>query len=38
MDKDKEGGTIPLINDLEIVGIFKDKVKKEKVSVINLIN
>jgi len=37
MDEDKEGGTVPLINDLEIVGIFKDKVKEE-VSVINFIN
>jgi len=38
MDEDEEGGTAPFINDLEIVGIFKDKVKEEEVSVTTLIN
>jgi len=38
MDKDEKGGTIPFINDLEIVKIFKDKVKEEEVSVMNFIN
>jgi len=38
MDKDEKGGTVPLINDLEIVGIFKDKIKEEEVSIINFIN
>jgi len=33
----KEGSTAPLINNLEIIKIFKDKDKKEEVSVINLI-
>jgi len=38
MDVNKEDSTAPLINDLEIIEIFKDKVKEEEVSVINLIN
>jgi len=38
MNKDKEGGTAPLINDLEIIEIFKDEVKKEEASIMDLIN
>jgi len=38
MDKDKEEGTVPLINNLEIVGTFKDKAKEEEASVTDLIN
>jgi len=38
MDKDEEEGTVPLINDLEIAGTFKDEAKKEEASVTDLIN
>ena len=38
MNKDKEGSTVSFINNLEIIEIFKDKVKEEEVSVIDLIN
>jgi len=38
MDVNKEDGTIPLIDNLEIIGVFKDKDKEEEVSVIDLIN
>ena len=38
MDLNKEGSIIPLINNLEITKIFKDKDKKEEVSVIDFIN
>jgi len=34
----KEDGTAFLINNLEIIKVFKDEDKKEKVSVIDLIN
>jgi len=37
MDANKEGSTALLINNLEIIEVFKDKDKEEKVSVINLI-
>jgi len=37
MDANKEGSTIPLINNLEIIKVFKDEDKKEKVSVMDLI-
>jgi len=37
MDTNKEGSTAPLINNLEIIGIFKDEDKKEEVSIIDLI-
>jgi len=33
----KEGSIVPLINNLEIIEIFKDKDKKEEASVIDLI-
>jgi len=38
MDVNKEDGTIPFINNLEIIKVFKDKVKEEGVSVIDFIN
>jgi len=38
MDANKENGTVPFINNLEIIEVFKDKDKKEEVSVTNLIN
>ena len=37
-DVNKEGNTIPLINNLKIIKIFKDKGEEEEVSVIDLIN
>jgi len=38
MNINKEGSIVPLINNLEIIEIFKDKDKEEEVSVIDLIN
>jgi len=38
MNEDKEEDTAPFINNLEIVEIFKDKGKKEEVSIIDFIN
>jgi len=37
-DANEEDGTVPLINNLEIIEIFKDKGKGEEVSVIDFIN
>jgi len=37
MDLNKKGSTTPLINNLEIIEVFKDKDKKEEVSVIDFI-
>ena len=37
-DVNKEDGTAPFINNLEIIEIFKDKGKKEEVSITDLIN
>jgi len=34
----KEDGTAPFINNLEIIEVFKDKDKEGKISVIDLIN
>ena len=34
----KEDGTAPLINNLEIIEIFKDKGKEEEVSIMDFIN
>ena len=34
MDANKKGSTAPLINNLEIIEVFKDKGKEEEVSVI----
>jgi len=33
----KEGGTAPFINNLEIIKVFKDKDKEEEASVIDFI-
>jgi len=38
IDLNKKGGTTPLINNLEITKVFKDKDEEEEVSVIDLIN
>ena len=38
MNKDKEGSTVPFINNLEITEIFKDKGEEEEVSVTDFIN
>jgi len=38
MDANKEGGTIPLINNLEIIEVFKDENEKEEVGIMDLIN
>jgi len=37
MDTNKEGSTIPLINNLEIIEVFKDEDEEEEVSIIDLI-
>ena len=37
MDVNKEGSIIPFINNLEIIKVFKNKDKKEEVSITNLI-
>jgi len=37
MDVNKEGNTVPFINNLEIMEVFKDKGKEKEVSVIDLI-
>jgi len=37
MDLNKEGGTTPLIDNLEIIEVFKDEDKEEEVSVIDFI-
>jgi len=38
MDVNKKNGTTPFINNLEIIKVFKDENKEEKVSVTDLIN
>ena len=38
MNKDEEGSTIPFINNLEIIGIFRDKDEEEEASVMDFIN
>jgi len=38
MDANKEDGTAPFINNLEIIKVFKNKDKKEGASVTDLIN
>jgi len=38
MDINKEDSTVFFINNLEIIEVFKDKGKKEEVSIIDLIN
>ena len=37
MDLNKEGGTAPLIDNLEIMEVFKNKDKEEEVSVMDFI-
>jgi len=37
MDANKEGSTIPLINNLEITEVFKDEDKEEEISVMDFI-
>jgi len=38
MDTNKEDGTAPLINNLEIAKVFKDEDKEEGVSIMDFIN
>jgi len=38
MDLNKEGGTTPLINNLEMTEVFKDKDEEKEASVIDFIN
>jgi len=38
MNKNEEDSTAPLINNLEIVEIFKNKAEEEEVSVTDFIN
>jgi len=38
MDANKKDGTALFINNLEIIKVFKDKDKKDEVSIIDLIN
>jgi len=38
MNANKEDGTAPFINNLEIIEVFKDKDKKEEASVMDFIN
>jgi len=38
MDTNKGDGTAPLINNLKIMEVFKDKDKEEETSVTDLIN
>ena len=37
IDANKEDGTIPFINNLEIIEIFKDEDEKEEISVMDFI-
>ena len=37
MNKDKGDNTTPFINNLEIIEVFKDKDKKEEVSITDFI-
>jgi len=38
MDANKEDSTVPFINNLEIIKVFKDEDKEEEVSVTDFIN
>jgi len=38
MDANKKDSTIPFINNLEIIKVFKGENKKEEVSIIDFIN
>jgi len=37
MDANKEGSTAPLINNLKIIKVFKDKDEEEEASIIDFI-
>jgi len=37
MDANKEGSTAPLINNLEIIKVFKDEDKEKEVSIMDFI-
>ena len=37
-DTNKEGSTVPFIDNLEIIKVFKDEDKEEEISVIDFIN
>jgi len=38
MDANKEGSTVPFIDNLEIIEIFKDEDEEEEASIMDLIN
>jgi len=38
IDVNKKGSTVPFINNLEIIEVFKDEDEKEGASVIDFIN
>jgi len=38
MDANKEDGTVPFINNLEIIEVFKNKDKEKEASITDLIN
>ena len=38
MDANKKGSTIPFINNLEIIKVFKNKNKKKEASITDFIN
>jgi len=38
MNTNKENGTAPFINNLEIIKVFKDKDEEEEASIIDFIN
>jgi len=38
MNANKEDGTVPFINNLEITEIFKDEDEEEEVSIMDFIN
>jgi len=38
MDINKEDGTVPFIDNLEIIKVFKDEDKEKEVSIMDLIN
>jgi len=38
MDANKKDGTVPFINNLEIIEVFKNEDKEEEVSIMDFIN
>jgi len=38
IDANKKGSTVPFIDNLEIIEVFKDKDKEEEVSITDFIN